>query len=103
MGQEETRKFGNKIAESLVLNAAIIQLLEELRVCMCAHSYVGLNCRSTNNFFPFFPRVSSAQRVNQGSVIKAAAPCRIPSSFVADKVEGWGIDEGEKMFFVTWL
>lgn len=88
MGQEETRKFGNKIAESLVLNGAIIQLLEELRACMCAHSYVVLNCRSTNNFFLFFPRVSSAQRVNQGSDIKAAAPCRIPSSFVADKVEG---------------
>lgn len=54
LGQEETRKFGIKIAESLVLNGAIIQLLEELRVCMCAHSYVVLNCRSTNNFFSFF-------------------------------------------------
>lgn len=41
--------------------------------------------------------------MNQGSDMKAAAPCRIPSSFVADKVEGWGIDEGEKMAFVAWL
>ena len=55
MGQEETRKVGNKTAESLALNAAVIQLLEELHVCMCTHSYAVLNCRSTNHFFQGCP------------------------------------------------
>lgn len=99
-GQEETRKLGNKTTERLLLNVAIIKFPEELHVSTCAGSYAVLNCRNDNNFFLFFPRVSSAQSVNIGCVIKAIALCRILSSSVTDKVEGQGIAEGEK---VGWL
>lgn len=67
------------------------------------YCYTVLNCRSANHFCHLFPKESSAQRVNLGCVIRAAALCQIPSFFVANNVEGQRIAEEEKKFrdFVT--
>lgn len=72
--------------------------------CTCVHCYTVLNCRSANHFCHLFPRVSSAQRVNLGCAIKAAAPCQSPSFFVLNNVEGQRI-VGKDGFrdLVTWF
>ena len=85
---QETRKLGKKTAESLAPNVIIIQLLEELRVRMCAHSYAVLNCRRTNDFYHFFPRVFSAQRVNWGCVTKDS--CSLQNPFLLCGRLSWG-------------